>query len=370
MWLNLFILAFVGATLVQLYFWWRVFRPLAHYPVEEERASAADQVPVSVIICARNEAKNLQKNLPRILNQNYRSFEVIVVNDQSNDDTTDILLESLINNPILCIIHLREKPAGRFGKKFALARGIAAARYDHLLLTDADCCPASEDWLYHMQRKIRGPLKIGLGYGPYRKYPGWLNAFIRYETFYTAIQYLSFALAGRPYMGVGRNLIYRKGLFDEVGGFQEHIDLASGDDDLFVQAAADAHNTTLILNSSTFCYSEPKRTWRTYVRQKTRHLTTGKHYTTSHKMLLGALSLSHFVHFLGGFVLIVKFSTIFVISLYVVRITSVMWTSRLLLKRLNDPSLWKWIPLLDLAFLFYYLLFAPVLMTGNTKRWK
>lgn len=219
------------------------------------------------------------------------------------------------------MIHLREKPAGMVGKKFALAQGITAARYDHLLLTDADCCPASEDWLYHMQRKLRGPLKIGLGYGPYQKYPGWLNRFIRYETFYTALQYLSFALAGRPYMGVGRNLIYKKELFEEVGGFHKHINLASGDDDLFVQAAADANNTTLILSPSTFCYSEPERTWRSYARQKARHLTTGKHYTTINKMLLGALSLSHFVHFLGGFVLIVKFSTIFVIVLYVVRIS-------------------------------------------------
>lgn len=369
--LNIVLIAFILATAFQVYCWLFLFRKLALQEDEkEETKNEVKQKKVSVIICARNEAENLKKNLPRILSQNYRSFEVVVVNDNSTDDTENILLDFIINNPILCVVNLREKPAGIIGKKYALAQGIAAAKNELLLLTDADCCPTSKNWIQKMQAAIKGPVEIGLAYGPYYTYSGFLNKFIRYETIHTATLYLSLALAGKPYMGVGRNLIYKKSLFEKVGGFKDHETIASGDDDLFINAAARADNTLVITDSDTFMYSEPKRSWKSFFRQKSRHLSTGKHYTNQNKLILGLISLSHFIHFVGGLILIVKFSTIFVIVLYVVRISSLMWTSRPLYSKLNSPSLWKWIPVLDAAFLFYYLVFMPALITGNTNQWK
>lgn len=369
--ITLVLIAFILATAIQIYFWLVIFRKLSSLPpTKYSQSSDAPPPNVSVIICAKNEAENLKKNLPRILNQNYRSFEVIVVNDNSTDNTKDILLEFIINNPILCVVDLQDKPATMIGKKYALAKGIQAAQNEILLLTDADCAPSSLDWINQMQKNINGPIEIGLAYGPYFSHPGFLNKFIRFETIYTAIQYMSFALAGKPYMGVGRNLIYKKSLFEKVGGFKKHENLASGDDDLFINAAAHAQNTTIITHPDTFMYSEPKRNWKTFFRQKSRHLTTGKHYTNQNKLLLGLISLSHFIHFFGGIVLIVKFSTIFVILLYVVRISCVLWTSRPLFSKFKDPLLWKWIPVLDLAFFFYYVVFAPALITGNTDQWK
>ena len=371
MFITFVLFLFIVATAIQLYFWLFFFRKLANHkedlPLKKKKI---EPQKVSIIICAKNEAKNLKKNLPRILNQNYRSFEVIVVNDNSTDSTENILLEINIKHPILCSIHLRDKPVGMAGKKYALAKGIAAAKYDVLLLTDADCSPESNEWLQQMQSIIREPVEIGLGYGPYHSYPGFLNKLIRYETIFTAIQYMSFALAGKPYMGVGRNLIYKKSLFNKVGGFHSHDHIASGDDDLFIHAAANAKNTTIITSPDTFMYSEPKKTWRTFFRQKSRHLTTGKHYNKENKLFLSLISLSHFIHFLGGIVLIVKFSTIFVLMLYVVRISCMMWTSKPLFSKFKDPSLWKWIPVLDLAYFFYYIVFAPALITGNTNPWK
>ncbi|NJL75852.1 MAG: hypothetical protein HC892_13345 [Saprospiraceae bacterium] len=162
----------------------------------------------------------------------------------------------------MCLVSKSDNREGKVGKKFALSYGIEAAKHNVLLLTDADCKPTSPDWIRLMQEKIVGGVEIGLGYSPYLQEKGFLNTFIRYETLQTAIQYLSFALWGIPYMGVGRNIIYQKSLYYKVGGFKSHEHVASGDDDLFINATAHLNNTTIIIDRRTFVLSEPKRTWK------------------------------------------------------------------------------------------------------------
>lgn len=364
---------FVLATTIQLFIWLYYFRRLAVFSKKENPlpSSPPAEIPVSIVICARNEAENLKKNLPLILNQNYRSFETIVINDGSTDQSQNILLKFHIENSNLHPQYVSKKPHER-GKKFALAKGIELAKHKVLLMTDADCQPATNEWLSEMQLRIRGPFEIVLGYGPYLKSKGFLNTFIRYEAVYTAVQYLSFALAGHPYMGVGRNLAYKKALFYKAGGFESHQHLMSGDDDLFINAVANKENTTICLDKKTFVYSDPEKTWRKYYRQKTRHLTTGRHYKLKHKILLGFLSLGHLLHYTGGFVLFLacKTSMIFVILLYVLRLTIVMIMMNRILKRLNEQSLLPYIPFLDVIFLLYYLSFAHKLLFRKHKQWK
>ncbi len=329
-----------------------------------------DHPAVSIIICARNEAENLQQYLPRILNQNYHSFEVIVINDHSDDKTEDILLDFNINYPILRFFSLQRTDRNSPGKKQALAKGIDTAKHEVLLFTDADCCPASPYWLDEMQKAIRGDVAIGLGFAPYQSSPGFLNRFIRFETVFTAVQYLSFALAGMPYMGVGRNLIYRKQLYQQGGGFDAHAHIASGDDDLFVNAAATKKNTSIIIKDAAFVYSPAKESWYQYYRQKTRHYTTGKIYKLHHQILLGLLALTHFIHYFGGLVLLMYSSTMFVaIILILVRILIVLFYYRFILKKLCTPDLFFWIPVLDAALALHYLIFLPALFTGNTNKW-
>ena len=197
----LIFVGFVLATAIQLFIWLYYFRRLAVFSKKENpiSPSTSDEIPVSIVICARNEAENLKKNLPHILNQNYRSFEVLVVDDKSEDETRNILSKYKITYRNLRVITVVDKPLGS-GKKPALAQGIKAANHEILLFTDADCCPVSKEWLREMQKPIRGSMEIGLGFGPYEKSTGFLNMFIRYEAFFTALQYFSFALAGHPYI--------------------------------------------------------------------------------------------------------------------------------------------------------------------------
>lgn len=366
--MDCFLLAgFFLATLTQLFFWLFFFARLIRYR-PPARKEGEEQPPVSVIICARNEAENLKRNLPLFLNQTYRSFEVIVVNDNSTDDTGRVLLEFQSKNTILRIVTLTRKTPP--GKKAALSRGIDAARFDLVLLSDADCRPASEYWIRDMQAALENGKEIALGYSPYEKRKGLLNLFIRFEAFYTAIQYLSFAMAGLPYMGVGRNLIYRKSLYRRVGGFLRHAHMASGDDDLFVSEAASRTNTNVALRPTAWVYSRPKSSWKGYYSQKKRHLTTGIRYRPVHQMLLGALALSHAAHYaLGAGLLVYPVWLPVIITLYLVRIGVVSTCCVLISAKWNDPALGKWAPLLDVIFVGYYFLLAPVLLIGKRNQW-
>ncbi len=367
---TLAIVIFTVATIIQLIYWGFIFSRLARFKVEiPERKENDIEQEVSVIICAKNEAENLKKNLPRILNQNYRSFEVVVVNDHSTDDSLEILRALSKQYPQLRIVNYTEEKTF-IGKKPALAKGIQASKYEIVLLTDADCYPKSDTWIWEMQHAINGKIELGLAYAPYENKKILINFLIRFETVYTAIQYLSFALVGQPYMGVGRNLIYKKTLYKKVDGFKKHQHIASGDDDLLINEIAKKSNTKIILSPNTFMFSPAEKTWKNYYHQKSRHLSTGRHYKLKNQLFLGLLSVSHFCHYIVGFFVICKISTIFAVVMYVVRIVVVNLVYGSTLRRLQDQPLLKWVPFLDFLYIFYYIIFAPILFIGNTIKWK
>lgn len=357
---------FVAATLFQVLFWLGIFRKLAYY--EPVKTPSKPEKSLSIVMAARNEAKNIKKNFDRIVNQNYRLPEIIVANDNSTDETEAVLLEYMKKCSYLRIINnVNELKKGN--KKRALANGIRAAKNDWILVTDADCRPASENWAKKMQEAAGGDTEIVLGYAPYDTMPGFLNKFIRFETIFTATQYLSMALMKMPYMGVGRNMLYKKQLFEKTGGFDAHLDVLSGDDDLFVNEVAHRGNVAIQIDPETFVYSCPKTTWGSYYRQKARHLSSSKHYKRRHQIILGLFSMSHFVHYLGGFVLIIlNFSTIFVTILYGIRMLILLWLFGRILAKLKDKSLLLSIPLLDATYSLYYLIFSQALIF-NKRKW-
>lgn len=365
---QLVFLIFLAATAVQLFYWLFIFSKLAFYrqaPLVDE-----EQPPVSVIICAKNEEENLRKNLNRFLNQNYRSFEIIVINDHSTDKTEEIILDFQKKYANLRLVNY--KSSKRLpGKKAALTLGIKTARSNLLIFSDADCQPASPDWIRWMQGALRQHIRIGLGYSPYIKDNTLLNLFIRFETAYTAIQYFSFALIGMPYMGVGRNLSYTKSVFSQTKGFYKHQHIASGDDDLFVSEAAQHSTIQIIIHPDAFVFSEPKSTWKGYYHQKSRHLSTATSYQRKHQVLLGALALSHALHYLTAFFLLAGGTFVIPTLITVlVRMAVVSWTYHKTLPKLQDTTLMKWVPLLDALYVLYYLIFAPALLIGRKDLWK
>jgi len=288
---------FFISVLIQLIYYWALFSKLAFY--KKQPPATIEQPPVSVVLAARNEYHHLRKNLPAILEQKYPDFEVVVVNHASDDKTADYLKELQNRYSRLKVITIEQDLNFFHGKKFPLSIGIKSAAHEILLLTDADCRPASPFWISRMASNYNDRTEVVIGYGPYRKEKGFLNRLIRYDTFLVALQYLSFALAGKPYMGVGRNLSYRKSLFLKNKGFIAHYNVASGDDDLFINEVARKENTRTELAPESFVYSEPKHHFNEWFRQKRRHLTTGKKYKPKYKFLLGIYHLSLLTYYLS-----------------------------------------------------------------------
>ncbi|WP_224015334.1 glycosyltransferase [Ferruginibacter albus] len=327
--------------------------------------------PVTVIICARDEAANLAKNLPGSLLQQYRTtHEIIVVNDNSFDDSKYVLEELQRQFRQLNIVELKQEAKLIPGKKFPLSIGIKAAKYEIVLLTDADCVPASELWIDKMQQTFDDDTEIVLGYGAFHKTKGLLNKLVRWETFHTALQYFSYALAGIPYMGVGRNLSYKKTIFFRHKGFSAHNHIPSGDDDLFINMAATKTNTKINIDKDAFTLSAPVKTWSQWKKQKQRHYSTGKYYKPKHKFLLGAYSFSQFV-----FYPLLAASLIF----YCWQLALIVFGVRFLIqaivlypamKKLNEQDLYPAFLFFDIWMFFYYLIFAASIVKKPKQSWK
>jgi glycosyltransferase involved in cell wall biosynthesis len=287
---------FIVSLLVQLGFYLRIYRRFAVYQPAAKRKTSQ---PVSVIICARNEEDNLKLFLPKVLEQEYPDYEVVVVNDSSTDGTEDVLAEMAVRYKHLRYTSIPHNEKFRHGKKLALTIGIKAAKHDRLVLTDADCYPVTDQWLQMMASQLTGDTQIVLGYGGYEPRKGFLNMLIRYETVFTAIQYFSHAMVGKPYMGVGRNLAYRKELFFKNKGFADHYHLSSGDDDLFVNRHATRENTAWVIQQEGHTRSVPEKTFRNWIHQKQRHLSAGKNYKKGTKLRLATEYISRMVVYLS-----------------------------------------------------------------------
>ncbi len=306
--------------------------------------------PVSVILCARNEEDNLFKHLPIILEQDYPDFEVIVVNDQSVDDSRQILKAYQEKYPHLRYIELEKNRHRKFGKKVPLTLGIKGAKHEHLLLLDADCFPNSNQWIKGMMAQFVGEKSIVLGVGPYERSKGILNKMIRFDATQIAITYLGAAKLGLPYMGVGRNLAYTKSLFFEVGGFKKHYHIQSGDDDLFVQDAARRKNTGVALDAETFVYSIPKKTWRGWFKQKQRHYTTASKYRLINKLFLGIFPSSMIFMLISFFILLFNYKWwLFATALIVFRFLLYWIVNGLVLKKLKTKNLIGFYPVFELV---------------------
>lgn len=373
---------YIIAAVVQLAAWWGLFARLAFWkklsiyqPTDQSQINQS----TSIIICARNEADNLRRHLPAILSQEYEGqWELIVVDDASEDETQAVLQFFQEKNPErMRVLRIDEKTSP--GKKYALSQGIAAARYDYLLLTDADCEPASPYWLAHMAAMLtsKPETEIALGYGPnlttFKKWSNFqaVSLWSRYETAFVAAQYFSFALAGMPYMGVGRNLAFNRQAFNRIGGFSEHLHIPSGDDDLLVNAAATAHNTVICLTPESFMYSDAPINWSSWFGQKQRHLAASSLYRWTHKTILGGIGLSHAgFYFLFILLLFAGVATKIVVGIFLFRLLSVQLIFGKILRGLRESDLFWRIPLYDGLLAVYYGAVVPwFLIKKNSAGW-
>lgn len=327
--------------------------------------------PVSIIVCAHDEEANLRELVPQLLAQDYDSFEVVIVNDRSNDGTYDFLLEQTKSDPRVKMVNVDMLPVHVNGKKFALTLGIKAASHEWILLTDADCRPASKQWIASMSSHFSNESHFVLGFSPYQTAPGFLNKFIRFESIVTAIQYLSFAWLGNPYMGVGRNLAYRKSFFLQNKGFNTFLNVTGGDDDLFVNRYAKGPSTFAELRPESQMVSIPEKSLKSFYRQKVRHLSVGKRYKPKHRILLGIFTATWLMTwFTGVAVLITDLTYWWVLPILMTRIILLMFTIKTTARQAHlSFELWT-VPILDFLYSIYYLSTGPVALLTKKIRWR
>jgi poly-beta-1,6-N-acetyl-D-glucosamine synthase len=331
----------------------------------------AVQQPVSVIICARNELKNLRTFLPSILEQDYPKYQVVVVNDCSWDESAKYLEEMADAYPHLKIVTIKEQEKYPHGKKLALTLGIKGADHELLLMTDADCKPASSTWIKETVSQFTEGKDIVIGYGAYQKENGLLNKWIRFDTVYNALFFLGRAMKGKAYMGVGRNLAYRKSLFFANKGFANHYHIMSGDDDLFVNETATTKNTSVSLSPESFTYSKPKTSWTTWMHQKRRHMSTGVYYNGRDQRYLGAwfLSLSGFYIFAIILIILKQYPEV-IVSMFAIRLIIQMIVFGKGMQKLKENDLIWLTPLFDAFTAFSYPVLSVSSLVIKTKTWK
>lgn len=360
---------FAALCIIQVFYYLFFFLRLAIYKPRAKEHSRTHAV--SVVICARDEAANLSKNLPGALLQEYKTtHEVIVVNDNSYDESKYLLEELQKSFRQLHVVELTQEAKMIPGKKFPLSIGIKTAKHEILLLTDADCVPATEHWIENMQAVYDDDTEIVLGYGAFHKKPGFFNKLVRWETFHSALQYLSYALAKTPYMGVGRNLSYKKAVFFRHKGFSSHNHVPGGDDDLFINMAATRKNTRINIHPDSFTLSDAAGSWKHWMAQKKRHYTTSKYYKGKHKFLLGFYSFTHFLFYPAFVAALIFFRWDWVLIAFGLRFLLQAVVLYFTTKKLNEKDLFPWFLIFDIWMFFYYLIFAPSLIKKPAPTWK
>jgi len=352
---NLYLLVvfliFAFSAVIQLFYYLFFYLSVyLHKPAPISNSTRA----VSIIICARNETENLRNFLPAVLKQDYPDYEVIVVNDCSEDNSYDVLGTFSMQYPNLKISTINKDSKFSHNKKFAQFIGIKAAKNEILLFTDADCQPESDKWLQSMASHFDDKTSFVLGYGGYLNKKGLLNKYLRYDCMTIAMQYLGMAIRGVPYMGVGRNLAYRRSVFFDNKGYGAHNHIISGDDDLFVNSNATRKNTLVEFREGTHTRSVPFSGFNEWFTQKKRHLTTAPYYKFRDKLLLITESASRIV-FYTTFIVLLSFIFLwpYVLGVFGLRLITQIIVFNLVQKKLNEKGL--------IIYSLFFDIFSPVI---------
>jgi glycosyltransferase involved in cell wall biosynthesis len=360
---------FIAVIVVQLFYYLMVFGQFSFVKIKKNNPK---KIPISVIVCAKNEEENIAKLVPLLAEQNYPNFEIVLIDDASSDETLSAFeaFEKQYSN--IKVVKVANNEAFWGNKKFALTMGIKSATKEYLLFTDADCYPNSENWITEMSANFTMQKTIVLGYGAHEKIPhSFLNKIIRFETLLTAVQYFSWAKFGKPYMGVGRNLAYKKDEFFKVDGYRDHLKIRSGDDDLFINQVANNKNTAICYTQESFTYSKPKTTFSAWFTQKRRHIATANFYKPFDTCQLTLFYLSQILFLILPIILLsFQFQWIIVLILIGFRYLFSWISLGYAAGKLKEKDVIFWFPIIEIILIFTQLNIFVTNLFSKPVHWK
>ena len=367
--LSILFCFFIAVIVIQLFYYLMVF---GKFSFAKAKKNNPKKIPISVIVCAKNEEENVTKFIPLLVEQDYPNFEIVLIDDASSDETLEVFeaFEKQYSN--IKLVKVANNEAFWGNKKFALTLGIKAATKEYLLFTDADCYPVSRNWITEMSASFTMQKTIVLGYGAYEKIPNsFLNKIIRFETLLTAVQYFSWAKFGKPYMGVGRNLAYKKDEFFKVDGYRDHLKIRSGDDDLFINQVAHRKNTTICFTLESFTYSKPKTTFSAWFTQKRRHIATANYYKTFDSFQLILFYFSQILFLILPVILLsFQFQWIIVLSLIGFRYLFTWISLGYAAGKLKEKDVMFWFPIIEIILIFTQLNIFITNIFSKPVNWK
>lgn len=338
--------------------------------------NTGDLPPVSVLICAHDEGYHLERNLPHVLAQRYHgadgapAYEVVVIDDASTDRTAQVLKRLSAQYPQLRVHRIEPwQPRAVPGKKLALSKAVEEASHDLLLMMDGDCVPASYDWLRRMAAPLAAGKAVVAGYGQLYPVQGFVESFAQWETMHTFLQARAWASLGLPYLAVGRNMACTRAAYERAQRHPAWASLPSGDDDLLVMANATAKNYAVVLHPGAATYSLPKRSLRDYIRQKRRHVSTGKYYRPLVKMVLGGYALSHGVAWLSAILCLLfahEYTGLWMFLARCLLFWGLMFREGILRR---ERALVPGLSLKDFVWAMYNLFFAPYIFWKSKQEW-
>ena len=308
--IGLYLTFFIVQLIYYLYLFRKPYQHLANIDKADEDMDETNSIGVSVIITAKNEAKNLKMNLPFILNQDYPNFQVVVVDNGSTDNTRDVLdnFKSKYANLYITFIPMGSEKVN--DKKLALTVGIKAAKHDILLFTEPDTKPLTKRWVYEYAKAFNTDKKVVLGSCQLEMDKTISNKFILFDNLFLGIKYLSLALIKRPYMGIGRNMAFRKNLFFENKGFSSILNIEDGEDNVFINKIATKENVAVLISAESRVVSNVVDSFSIWRNIKTRYLTTQKHISLNVTRILKFEVFSRF----GFYLLFATLSIIGIVS--------------------------------------------------------
>lgn len=367
--LNILLVCFIVIAAIQIIYYLFIFGNFSFGKIFNGNSPSK---PVSVIVCAKNEAENIKQNFPLLINQKYPEFEIVLIDNASSDETLELFEEYEKQYPNVKLVKVKNNETFWGNKKYALTLGIKVAKHKHLLFIDADCKPASPEWISKMSANFTQKKSIVLGYGAYNKTKNsFLNKLIRFETLLTAVQYFSWAKIGLPYMGVGRNLAYNSDEFYKVNGFIDHMKIRSGDDDLFINQASTKENTTICIDPNSFTYSDAKKSFREWIYQKRRHISTAKYYKSFDKFQLGLFYFTQLFLILFSIILIVLKHQLIIVTVLLSLRYIIAWTSiGFSASKLKENDLVYWFPFIEIVLIFTQLYLFILNLFSKPKHWK
>ena len=367
--LTITLYIFIVIVAIQFSYYLFVFGKFAFAKAQK---STPKRIPISVIVCAKNEAENVARFIPLLAQQDYPDYEIILIDDASSDNTLDIFEEFEKQYSNIRLVKVENNEAFWGNKKYALTLGIKASKKDYLLFMDADCYPATKDWITTMSAQFTMHKTIVLGYGAYEKIANsFLNKIIRFETMLTAVQYFSWAKIGHPYMGIGRNLAYKKEEFYNVKGFISHMKIRSGDDDLFINQVAKSKNTAICYSPESFTYSQPKTTFKSWFTQKRRHVSTANFYKSFDKFQLALFYVSQLLFLILPIILLAfQYQWILVLSLIGFRYLFTWITLGFSAGKLKEKDVMYWFPIIEIVLIFTQLNIFITNIFSKPVHWK